>query len=254
MADVKGKFVWYDLMTTDVDASAAFFSKVVGWTSKDSGMTEQKYLLLSVDDMPVAGLMPVPEGAHPHWMGYIGVDDVDAWTKKVAEAGGQVHREPWDIPNVGRMSVVGDPQGAGICLFTPKPGSEGSTPPGPNTPGYIGWHELHSSNGDAGWAFYSGMFGWTKERDMDMGPMGTYHIFQVTDVQMGGIMTKPAEAPFPPMWLYYFNVESIDAAVERINEGGGKVVMGPHEVPGGTWIVQALDPQGAMFALASLTK
>jgi uncharacterized protein len=257
MAEVKGKFVWYDLMTTDVDAAAAFYGKVVGWTWKDSGMPDSTYLLLLAGQAQVAGLMPMPEdagGSHPHWTGYIGVDDVDAWTKKVADAGGSVHRQPWDVPHVGRMSVVGDPQGSVICLFTPQGGAEGTTPPGPNTPGYIGWHELHSSDGDAAWEFYSKLFGWGKNGDMDMGPAGTYHLFQVSEVQMGGMMTKMPEAKFPPMWLFYFNVDGIDAAVARIEAAGGKVLMGPHEVPGGTWIVQALDPQGGMFALASLKK
>ena len=257
MANVKGKFVWYDLMTTDVNAAAAFYGSVVGWTAQDSGMPGMTYLLLSSGENTVAGLMPIPAdspGAHPHWMGYIGVDDVDAWTETMKAAGSAVHREPQDIPGVGRFSVLGDPQGVGIMLFTPAPGYQGSPDAGPNENGRIGWHELHAADGEKALLFYTDMFGWTKSGEVPMGPMGTYHLFSVNDVQMGGIMTKAPQAPFPPMWLYYFNVDGIDAAVERINAAGGKVVTGPHEVPGGTWIVQALDPQGAMFALSSLTK
>lgn len=83
---------------------------------------------------------------------------------------------------------------------------------------------------------------------MDMGEMGIYQIFAHGGAPIGGMMTKPKEVP-APYWLYYINVPAIDAAIERIKAGGGKIVLEPMEVPGGAWIVQALDPQGALFAL-----
>ena len=88
---------------------------------------------------------------------------------------------------------------------------------------------------------------------MDMGPMGIYRIFDEGDHKKmgdGGMMTKPAQMPVSA-WGFYFNVDSIKAAVERVKAGGGKILNGPHQVPGGSWIVQAQDPQGAMFALTS---
>ena len=101
-------------------------------------------------------------------------------------------------------------------------------------------------------AFYSGQFGWETMEEMDMGPMGTYRIFGADGVQMGGMMDKPDDMP-ASAWGFYFNVDGIDAAIERITANGGQVLMGPHEVPGGSWIVQAVDPQGAKFALVSPT-
>jgi len=62
------------------------------------------------------------------------------------------------------------------------------------------------------------------------------------------MMAKTAETP-APYWLYYFNVDAIDAAAERIKSAGGRLVTGPREVPGGGWVVRATDPQGAAFAL-----
>lgn len=249
-----GRFVWYELMTTDMAAAAAFYGTVVGWTAKDAGMPGQAYTLCSAGPDTVAGLMPIPEhakGMHPHWIGYIGVDDVDAYTEKVKAAGGMVHKDPQDIPGVGRFSVTGDPQGASFCLFKAAAGYQGSPEAGPNTPGRIGWHELHSADGDQALEFYTGMFGWWKTGEVDMGSSGKYHLFSATETQMGGIMTKMAGTPGPPMWLLYWNVDAIDAAAERVRAAGGKVMIGPHEVPGGTWIVQGQDPQGAMFALAA---
>src|SRR6266567_7382419 len=115
------KFVWYDVMTTDTKASEAFYKRVIGWDTKDSGMSEQCYTLLSVGPTMVGGLMPIPEdarkaGVGPAWMGYIGVDDVDAYAKRVKTAGGAIRREPSDIPGIGRFAVAGDPHGAGFIL------------------------------------------------------------------------------------------------------------------------------------------
>jgi uncharacterized protein len=124
------------------------------------------------------------------------------------------------------------------------------TPPPPGTPGHIGWRELHAGNGDGAFAFYSKLFGWTKADAMDMGACGVYQIFAIDGAPSGGMMTKMPDTP-APFWLYYFNVDAIDAAAGRAKDAGGKVLMGPHQVPGGGWIVQCFDPQRAMFALVA---
>lgn len=248
----RGKFVWYELMTSDVPAAQAFYGSVLGWTAKDSGMPGMTYILFHAGENGVGGLMSVPEdatkmGMKPCWMGYVAVDDVDASAAEVKTMGGVVHREPAEIPGVGRFAVVGDPQGAGIMLF------KGTTPPtvpppAPGTPGTGGWHELHTTDNKAAFDFYSKLFGWTRGEAMDMGPMGTYQIFKQDDQMLGGMVNKQPQMPMP-FWLYYFNIKGIDAAAERIKTGGGKVLNGPMEVPGGAWIIQCSDPQGAMFAL-----
>ncbi|HLY81292.1 MAG TPA: VOC family protein, partial [Caulobacteraceae bacterium] len=91
-------------------------------------------------------------------------------------------------------------------------------------------------------------FGWTETGRHDMGPMGVYHLFGNADGEVGGIMTKPAQIPVA-CWCYYFEVDDVDAAAERVTLAGGAVVMGPMDVPGGSRVVQATDPQGANFAL-----
>ncbi len=257
------RFVWYDLMTTDLKAAETFYTSVVGWKAADSGLPDRNYTLLFSGPAMVAGLMGMPEdvramGAKPGWNGHIGVDDVDAATQQVKAAGGHIHRTPEDIPNgIGRFSVVSDPTGAAFILFQPGPMPEGQTAPPAaplGTPGHVGWHELHAGDGGTAWQFYSGQFGWTKTEDMDMGPMGIYRMFSTGDsAPAGGMMTKMAEIPVPT-WLFYFNVDTLDAAVERIKRGGGTVLAGPIQVPGGSWIAQALDPQGTMFAVLSMTR
>jgi hypothetical protein len=248
-----GKFVWYELMTTDTKAAEAFYKDVVGWSVRDAGMPGMDYTLFSAGEHQVAGLMTMPEGAlemkvPPAWLGYVGVDDVDAAAEKLRAGGGTVHRAPEDIPNIGRFAIVTDPHGAAFALFK----GQGEPPPPMDqmAPGNVGWHELMAGDLDTAFDFYSSLFGWTKDQAMDMGEMGVYQIFAHNGQPIGGMMTRPAEVP-NPYWLYYFNVEALDAAIDRAKSGGAKMLMEPMEVPGGAWIVQATDPQGALFALVA---
>lgn len=248
-------FVWYELMTTDAPAAEAFYRGVIGWQTADAGMPGMQYTLLSAGDRTIGGLMALDPaardaGARPGWVGYVGVADVDAMLPRLTAAGGQVHRPAEDIPGVGRFAVVADPHGAVFCLFAGQ-GDEAEPPPLPaGTPGTIGWHELAAGALEGAWAFYAGLLGWTKDEAMDMGPMGVYQLFRTGGEAVGGMMTRPPEVP-APCWLYYVNTDAIDAAIGRVNAGGGQVVNGPIEVPGGQWIAQCLDPQGAMFAMVA---
>jgi predicted enzyme related to lactoylglutathione lyase len=247
-------FVWYELMTTDPKAAEGFYRSVVGWTMADAGMPGRSYTLLSAGPTMIGGLMAIPDdarrmGAPPAWIGYIGVDDVDGCAGKLRAAGGAIHRPPDDIPGVGRFAVAADPHGAAFVLFKGA-SDQMPAPVAPGTPGHVGWHELHAGDGAAAFDFYAGQFGWTLDREMDMGPMGKYLIFASGAEAVGGIMTRMPEMPVPA-WVYYFNVDAIDAAAQRVAAGGGKVINGPMEVPGGQWILQGLDPQGALFALVA---
>jgi predicted enzyme related to lactoylglutathione lyase len=164
-----------------------------------------------------------------------------------------LHCAPQDIPGVGRWASVEDPQGAAFLLFN---GSRDYAPPRPpiGTPGTVGWNELSANDGETAWPFYSSIFGWNQDSTMDMGPMGTYRIFNNGGAAIGAMMTRdPANSPVP-FWLYYFNVEDIDAADRRVKEKNGQVIMGPHQVPGDLWIILGMDPQGAMFSLVGPRK
>jgi hypothetical protein len=216
-------------------------------------MPDMRYIIMSAGGKMVAGLMTTPEevraaGGRPAWLGYIGTPDVDGATDSVKQAGGTVYRSPEDIPNVGRFSVVADPQGVVFMLFIPK-GSDASPAP-PGTPGHVGWHELYAVDWQKAFDFYASQFGWTKGDAVDMGDMGTYQLFTAGGPAIGGMMNKP-DAAAMPAWLFYFNVDAANAAATRISENGGQVLVAPMQVPGGSWIIQGMDPQGAMFALVA---
>jgi uncharacterized protein len=251
MSQARGNFHWYELVTPDPAGAGAFYSKVVGWGLQDVGQG-MAYTLLQVGGKGVAGIAPTPDGeragvSRPGWFGYVAVDDVDGFAAKVREAGGKVLTEPMDIPGILRFATVADPQGAVFFLYK---GFAAESPPtgGPDDAGFFGWRELWAGDGPKAFDFYSGLFGWTKAEAIDMGPMGIYQIFAIHGEQAGGMMTKTPQTP-APFWLYYFNVEAVDAATARAKDGGGQVLNGPLQVPGGSWIVQCLDPQGAMFAM-----
>ena len=246
-------FFWYDVMTTDVGASETFYRDVIGWGTQDTGATPP-YTLFTVDGRGVAGLMAIPEdalkgGVPPTWMGYIHVDDVADMAARITREGGKLIKGPIDVPGIIRFAVVSDPQGAGFIIATPM--SDANPPPlAAGTPGTIGWHELYASDWKSAYSFYEKLFGWTKADAIDMGPMGTYQLFTTGGDAVGGMMTKPPQVPHP-YWGYYINVAAIDAAMARVTAGGGTIVNGPMQVPGGQWIVQAIDPQGAGFALVA---
>lgn len=250
----QGEFVWYELLTADAAAAKAFYRSVVGWGIQAMPMPGFEYTMLTAGETPVAGLMQIFEqmkadGARPGWTGFVGVDDVDAMTEKAKGLGAAVCMPPMDIPNdVGRFSMIQDPGGAAIAMFKGNGAPPDQSHAVRGTPGYIGWNELYAADGAKAVAFYSALFGWTKSDEMDMGEMGKYHLFSIGAQQSGGMMTKPPQVPHPS-WLYYFNVDAIEAAAGRVKAGGGQVTVGPMEVPGGGWIVQCLDPQGIPFAL-----
>lgn len=248
------RFVWYELMTDDVPAAQAFYRRVVGWTAEPAPQAEPRYLIMSAPTGPVAGIMAMPDevraaGGRTGWLGYVGIADADAAASAVERAGGKVHRAPADIPGVGRFAVVADPQGAVFVVFSPAQAGDTATASGTGA-GQGGWHELYASDWPAAFAFYSGLFGWTKAEAVDMGAMGLYQLFAADGVPIGGMMNKPDQVPVP-VWQYYFNVPAIEAAVTAVREAGGEVLAGPHPVPGGSWILHCRDPRGAHFALVA---
>jgi predicted enzyme related to lactoylglutathione lyase len=251
VVDYHGRFVWYELLTTDMAAAKAFYTNVVGWGTQDASTSGHAYTLFTVDKAYASGLMSLPEdarktGATPRWIGYVGVNDVDAAVDSVKRRGGAVHVPPTDIPNMSRFSVVADPQTASLAVIKwLQPGQQQL--PEPSKPGRVGWHELFTTDWEKALAFYGELFNWQKA-GADVSSLGTYQLFSAGGLTIGGMFNKPPTVA-APFWLYYFNIGNIDVAAERVRAGGGQVLEGPLEVPGGNWVARCMDPQGATFAL-----
>lgn len=250
-ADIRGRFIWHELMTTDTDAAGAFYSRVMPWKTQPSGMPG--YTLWVMGKSRAGGLMALPEdpqGAGTHWLTYIGTPSVDSTLEGVQRLGGKVLKGATDIPNVGRYAVVSDPQGVPFAVYTPAPGSaDGANAGGGAALGAYSWHELATTDVGAALSFYTELFGWEKGPTHPMGgDVGDYQLITQGGQQIGGLY-KSSPSAMPPNWLTYVNVADIDKAANAVKGGGGRIINGPMQVPGGSWIAQATDPQGGMFAV-----
>jgi len=260
MTNPAGSFILYELMTPDPDAAAAFYGPVIGWkiaAHSDPAAGGMDYRMIVRDDGGMAGgvlkLEPamVAGGAHPCWLPYFYAPDVDAKVAEIEAAGGKVQMPAADLP-VGRIAMVTDPQGVPIYLMNPRAPADrpdmDSDVFDEHAVQRVQWNELESPDQAASMAFYGKHFGFTFDEKMPMGPMGDYCFIGHGGRTLGAIMQRQEERQ-PALWLFYFGVHSTSAAKAAIEAHGGTVLTGPMEVPGGSWIVVALDPQGAMFGV-----
>lgn len=248
-----GRFYWYDLITTDVEGAKSFYTKLIGWETMAFDTAGQPYTMWMNGEAPIGGVGVLPEearkaGSPPHWISYVLVPNVDDTLKQAEKLGGKAVVPGTDIPTVGRFGILSDPQGVQIAVFTTSQPSP-EAPPGP---GNFSWNELATNDPVKALSFYQALFGWEKTEAMDMGEMGFYQMYKRKggDFPLGGVFKKPAEMPVSA-WTYYAMVKDVKQSAEDVKKLGGQILNGPMEVPGGDFIAQCLDPQGAAFALHS---
>lgn len=247
-----GRFVWYDLFTKDSAASIEFYGNVIGWGTEPFEGGDMPYTMFSNKGAPFGGLMEIaPEMGEipPHWLPYVSVEDMEGTVERIQELGGSLHVAPQDIPNAGRFAVAVDPQGGVFAIFASSTGEpDMEAEPGI---GEFCWHELAASDYEAAFDFYQALFGWEITSEMDMGDAGVYRMYGQNGLTYGGIFTKTDDMPGPPppWWSLYVDIEDIDRTLEAVEQHGGRVLMGPREIPGGNQVAHCMDPQGAAFAL-----
>lgn len=269
MTNHHGDFIWYELMTPDPDGARAFYEAVVGWTIEAQPAGPIDYRMIAASEGNVAGLSPLTAemtagGARPCWIGYITVGDVDRMVASIEQGGGTTLMPARTMDGVGRMAMVADAQGAAFYVMKPTPpeGEHDATSHAfcydrPRI-GHCAWNELATSDPAAALHFYGQRFGWVKDGELDMGPMGSYaflrHAGRAPDGSppghgmLGAVYPKAAEEP-QSHWLYYFRIADIDAGVVHIEGNGGRLHQPPTEIPGGDFSLIGVDPQGAYFGL-----
>lgn len=258
MSNRAGDFIWYELMTSDADGAQAFYGGLVGWDFRAADQGVMDYRQFGMNGTVIGGCLPITEemtqgGARPLWAGYIAVQDVDVSAEAVKRSGGEILLPPYDIPDVGRIAFIADPQGAPLYVMRPATGEHVSESFSTHLPreGHCAWNELATSDPQAAKSFYGDVFGWETADTMNLGPLGDYDILRNgadRDFTFGAVMQKPEEVPVS-LWSFYFRVAGIDDAVRFIEMHGGQVLNGPLEIPGGDFALNALDPQGANFSL-----
>ena len=253
MRNPHGDFIWYELMTGDPVAAKRFYDPVAGWTISDqpTGNSDIDYRMIEAGDGAVGGTLTLTQdmtdhGARPTWLGYIGVDDVDATLAKIGAEGGKTLMPAKDAPNVGRIAMAADPQGNRFYVMRGAI-DDFSTAFAPEKFGHTAWNELSTSDLDAAKRFYPAVFGWTLGDVMPMGEMGDYQFIDHGGRMIGAMMTAAPDAPSG--WGFAFHNRDVDAAAARIKELGGTVRGGPMEVPGDQRALMASDPEGVPFML-----
>jgi predicted enzyme related to lactoylglutathione lyase len=245
-----GDFVWYDLQTSETAGSKRFYTGLLGWTTETDPMAAgMDYAMWKSNGQGIGGVMPLEEeakrmGAQPAWIVYISVPNADAAVQKCQSLGGRVHVPATDIPNTGRFAIVADPQGAAFAVFEPH----GTQPGDWKDP--CGWHEIATSDVDAGWRFYEQMFGWRKTSAMEMPSGGVYQMFAGSKGDIGGMMKKSDQSP-SSAWVSYFSCRDARAVYAEAMKQGVTSIYAPMQVPGGGWAALIVDPQGAVVGLVS---
>lgn len=252
MTNPHGTFIWYELMSADPAKARRFYEGVVGWAIDAEPMPgDTEYRLINAADTQAGGMLTLTEdmrqgGARPTWIGYIGVDDVDASVAAIEAKGGRTVMGAMDVPNVGRMAMMADPGGAPFYVMRGA-SDEDSGAFARNTVGHCAWNELATDDPKGALDFYTTLFNWTDGGGMPMGDQGTYQFLNQPDGMIGAISPVLGDAPHP-VWTYYFRVADIDKAAAQMAALGGKLLHGPHEVPGGDHIIIGLDAEGATCA------
>lgn len=253
----RGSFIWYELMTTDPAGAKVFYDAVVGWNVEAQSSFPNGYRMIGRSDGKFAGgVLPLDEemkqhGARPTWLGYVSVADVDQTVSSIEQAGGKTLMPAFDIPNIGRVAMITDPQGAPFYVMKPIPPADDPTGKSdvfsPDAQQRVGWNELSTTDPTSARRFYGEQLGWKSDEFMPMGEMGEYRFFDHRGTRIGALCgVMPGQQP---KWRFYFRVPSINAAKQAVEDKGGGINMGPHQVPTGDWIIVGTDPQGAEFAL-----
>ncbi|HUN25584.1 MAG TPA: VOC family protein [Steroidobacteraceae bacterium] len=248
-AEAQGKFLWHELVTANPGAAVAFYAKVLGWRAQPMEK-DPSYTVWIAAKGPAGGMMQLSaaaraSGASSHWLAYVGTGDIDATVAVAQRLGGRVATAVTPLPDGGRYAVLTDPQGGEFGVYTPA-----ATGGGQPRAEEFSWHELATADHAQAFHFYRELFGWEQMGVHDMGAMGSYLLFGKHGRQLGGMLNRPATmAASWPHWLSYASVPSAAKAAEATTAAGGRVANPPHEVPGGTWIAQLLDPEGAAIAV-----
>lgn len=246
MSKSRGRWVWHEVMSTDTAKVRSYYEGLFGWTGKEMDMGDGPYVMWSAGEQPVVGMMAAQGGAPSHWMSYVDVGDVDAAVAKVPKLGGEVVVPAFDIPSIGRTSMVKDPTGAMVAVFQ---GAEGGgddrdwdAPPAPFS---VCWTELMTHDVDKALGFYGELVGWTAE---DMGP--DMKVLKVGDKMVGSVRKMPEEAHGAPShWLNYVLVPEVDAYQAKSEKLGATTLKGDTEIPGMGRFAIVQDPTGAVYTL-----
>lgn len=239
-----GRFTWFEHCTHDTERARVFYSELLGWTIDPVEMSDGSiYQLIKSGQVGVGGLITLASDhtTAPFWLSYLSVANVDEVARRVVEEGGSMVKEGVDLPGVGRIAVVQDPQRAVLALFKGEIGD----PEEAEGPGCWWWNELWTKSDLDAIDFYRSVFGYGQD-SLELRE-GTYYLLMQGDLPRGGVMQSTDER-VQPGWLPYVRVEDCDHTAERAVTLGGSVLSPPSDIPNVGRAVVLSDPGGARIA------
>ena len=248
-----GRFVWADLVTSDVQAARQFYGSLFGWEFEGDPGTKTPFTLISQAGTPIGGIVFSPnlraEKQEARWLSYISVVDVDSAAARVRRGGGSVYVEPFDVPNRGRMAVVLDPQSVPLGLLRSQTGD----PPDDTVKPYRWmWRELWTSDTAGALPFYTAVAGYaraTVDLSIQSEPYTVLTGGGKPRAGMGQITREGVE----PLWLPYVNVEDPLAIAETTLRLGGAVLIAPNSTRRKNTVAVIADPTGGILAVQQWT-
>jgi len=248
---ILGNFCWIEANVADLEQAKGFYGELFGWQAETVKYPPGDYTLLKKGSDQVGGMFALSDaakqmGAPPSWLNYVAVADVALATKKAETLGARVHKAPFDA-GPGRMSIIGDPTGAGLALW------QSTNPTGTyvwletNT---MCWQELTTTDAASATKFYVEMFGWNAQ-SVPMGDLD-YTLLYNAGQMVAGLMPQPkamVDAKAPSFWTVYFEVADCDATAEKARQLGGSIVMPPTDIPNVGRFAVLKDLDGAAFAI-----
>jgi predicted enzyme related to lactoylglutathione lyase len=242
-----GKIVWHEHASTASEEAKSFYSDLFGWELETFKPGEMDYTMIKANGRTHGGFSQPEGGAPPHWLHYVLVENADETVRKATSAGADAIMKPFDVPDVGRLAVLADPQGAVFAIIQPSMEGDTDTPP---AEGVFVWDELMTTDVEGAKKFYAAVFGWSSF-DNEMGGGMTYTLFRRNGEgsEVGGCMPRPEGVDAPSHWKPYIGTDDVDGTVAKAQELGGTVLAEPADIPGVGRFAVLQDPQGAPFGL-----
>jgi predicted enzyme related to lactoylglutathione lyase len=240
------RFCWFEYVSKDSAKAQGFFGELFNWKTKAVPMPGGDYTMIAIGDHTIGGYLATPKGApeHPHWLSHLQVENADATAKKAVAAGGKLLKQVSDRDGMGTWAVIGDPYGAPFALWQPAK-AEAAEYRG--VAGAFCWNELYTDHPEKSVAFYEAIGG-LRDRPMDMGPMGTYHVLASHGKDRGGITKSPMPG-IPQHWMPYVQVASVDQTIAKAKRLGCDVKLAGQDVPNVGRLGVFLDPLGASIGI-----
>lgn len=249
-----GAFCWPELSTHGAPAAKEFYTSLFGWKAEDGEVSPGViYTMLTLSGKNIGALYEMHAdqaklGIPPHWLQYVAVADVEETARRAKAAGGTGVMAPFDVFDIGRMTLFQDPTGASIAAWQAKKAIGAEIVDEVGTPA---WRELATRDPEAASRFYSQVFGWS----FDAREMGgfTYHYITLNGKQNGGMMPMDAAwGDIPSHWMTYFRVADCDESARRAGELGAKTLVPPTDIPNVGRFSCQQDPQGAPFSIIQM--